>query len=193
MPNSRRLLLAGFGLLALVSGLTDDNVGYEFCEGDGSICEAFDGLDRTCNEKTGKAYYKCTCESGLVPVSNACDNCQDYFGDITFDLDDYYSSICASDGYTIAPMPSSILSSQKARNKTMEVPEYTQTSTFINTFTATPGFVSPYTTTLPALSSITLPALASATEPSSNGCDQSNPHHIAAICVAFVAGLMYHL
>lgn len=57
-------------------------------------------------------------------------------GDLALMRDEFYSSICSADGYTVAPMLSSILSEYQARNTTVEVPALT----LIDFFTATATF-----------------------------------------------------
>lgn len=46
-----------------------------------------------------------------------------------------FSEICSDEGFTVAPMPSSIVSEQKERNKTIDVPEPEQETTTAPTFT----------------------------------------------------------
>lgn len=60
-----------FSLLVLRCLALADEAGLEYCQGDGSICEAFDGLDATCDKETGSKYYKCICETGWVPMDKA--------------------------------------------------------------------------------------------------------------------------
>lgn len=46
-----------------------------------------------------------------------------------------FTEICSDEGFTVAPMPSSIVSEQKERNKTIEVPEPESKTTSDSTFT----------------------------------------------------------
>lgn len=61
-----RLQPTGPALLVLA-----DETGREYCEGDGSICEAFDGLDVTCDKETGPKCYKSICETKWVRTDKA--------------------------------------------------------------------------------------------------------------------------
>ncbi|KAH7176748.1 hypothetical protein EDB81DRAFT_752067 [Dactylonectria macrodidyma] len=114
-----------------------------------------------------------------------CDYCRQYFGDVVQLHDQYSSSLCSSDGYTVVEIPSSIISAQKARNQTLEVPEWTQTSTSASV-TVTPISFEPFTTTLPQLTAGALPTMASATETSPYGCGGRDGRPMTVICVAFV-------
>lgn len=91
-------------------------------------------------------------------------------GDLALVRDEYYSSICSADGYAVAPMPSSILSEQKARNKTVDVPALS--STDLSTATATLDLSDntmsheALTTTVYGVASASLPQIAAPTETS---------------------------
>ncbi|KAH7127758.1 hypothetical protein B0J13DRAFT_611381 [Dactylonectria estremocensis] len=193
MQPSLSVLVSIFGVLAMTS-MALDEVGEEYCEGDGSICQARSKLANSCKQKTAGAYFKCNCESGLIPLARACDYCRQYFGDVVYLGDEYSSSLCSDDGYTVAAIPSSIISAQKARNKTVTVPDWTQESTSsYASATITPISIEPYTTTLPQLTAATLPTMALATETSSNGCDGRDRPFMTAVCVVLAVGLSYNL
>jgi hypothetical protein len=55
------------GILAQLFG---DEV-WEYCEGEGSICETSSDMFSDCQEKSGSKYYECLCTSGFVPVWQA--------------------------------------------------------------------------------------------------------------------------
>ncbi|KAI8683360.1 hypothetical protein NCS56_00460500 [Fusarium sp. Ph1] len=109
---------------------------YDYCSGQDSICSAFKGLDRDCADQNGAEYYECICVSGWVPTNLACGYCMYALG-LTERLRDprNFSEICSDEGFTVAPMPSSIVSEQKERNKTIDVPEPEQETTTAPTFT----------------------------------------------------------
>ncbi|KAJ4308536.1 hypothetical protein N0V84_012039 [Fusarium piperis] len=103
------------GLYARASA-TSSLTPYNYCSGKDSICSAFQDLDRDCADQNGADYYECICASGWVPTNIAC-------------------GYCIDEGFTVAPIPSSIVSEQKERNKTIEVPEPEPATTSQSTFT----------------------------------------------------------
>ncbi|KAF4445522.1 hypothetical protein F53441_10742 [Fusarium austroafricanum] len=149
--------------------------GREYCTGDGSICEAYNKIDRKCRDETGKAYYKCTCESGWVPLQKACYDCRSAMGEFMINIDDSNRESCKDDGLSVAPIPSSIISQQKEYNETAKVPSMSETKggTMLATNVLTASMNSdvmtyshqPYTTTLFGnKASVTLPAISAPTE-----------------------------
>jgi hypothetical protein len=63
-------VLIGLFIAQLSVALISDE-GREYCTGKGSICEAYNKIDRKCRDETGRKYYECTCESGWVPLQKA--------------------------------------------------------------------------------------------------------------------------
>jgi hypothetical protein len=91
-------------------------------------------------------------------------------GEFMFDTDERNRASCKDDGYTVAPIPSSIISQQKEYNKTAKVPimsatdSSTDSATEINSAYATLSH-DPYTMTLYGQSaSVTLPDIPVQTE-----------------------------
>ncbi|RSL81767.1 hypothetical protein CEP52_017126, partial [Fusarium oligoseptatum] len=123
------------GLYARASA-TSSLTPYDYCSGQDSICSAFRDLDRDCADQNGADYYECICASGWVSTNMACGYCMYALG-LTERLTDSrnFTEICSDEGYTVAPMPSSIASEQKERNKTIEVPEPEPKTTSDSTFT----------------------------------------------------------
>ncbi|KAJ3537408.1 hypothetical protein NM208_g6326 [Fusarium decemcellulare] len=128
-------MTAALGLYARASA-TSSLTPYDYCSGQDSICSAFKGLDRDCADQNGADYYECICVSGWVSANIACGYCMYALG-LTERVTDSrnFTEICSEEGFTIAPMPSSIVSEQKARNKTVEVPEPEPETTSDSTFT----------------------------------------------------------
>ncbi|UPK91580.1 hypothetical protein LCI18_002515 [Fusarium solani-melongenae] len=123
------------GLYARASA-TSSLTPYDYCSGQDSICSAFQSLDRDCADQNGADYYECICVSGWVPTNLACGYCMYALG-LTERLRDprNFSEICSDEGFTVAPMPSSIVSEQKERNQTIDMPEPEQETTTDVTFT----------------------------------------------------------
>ena len=65
----RRVLISLF--IAHLSVALISEEGREYCTGKGSICEAYNNVDRKCRDETGPKYYDCTCKSGWVPLQKA--------------------------------------------------------------------------------------------------------------------------
>ncbi|PCD25965.1 hypothetical protein AU210_012399 [Fusarium oxysporum f. sp. radicis-cucumerinum] len=112
--------LALYARASTTSSLTP----YEYCSGKDSICGAFNDIDRDCDDENGADYYECICTSGWVPTSRACRYCMYALGltEVVADSQNF-TEICSNEGFTIAPIPSSVISEQMERNKTIEVPE----------------------------------------------------------------------
>lgn len=117
-------------------------------------------------------------------------------GDLALVRDEYYSSICSADGYTVAPMPSSILSEQKARNKTVEVPAMTSTdsSTATATLDLSDNTMSheALTTTMYGVASASLPQIAAPTE-TSGSIGWGVSEHIVGVVCAVVLAAVYNI
>ncbi|KAK4119571.1 hypothetical protein N657DRAFT_650067 [Parathielavia appendiculata] len=95
--------------------------GLRACFGAGSICKVKLDLHDQCEEQQeaqgDDGYYECVCGSGYAAVDEACDNCRLVYGMITSRLWNY-TATCSSEGYTVAPIPSSVLAQQSSHNAT---------------------------------------------------------------------------
>ncbi|KAF4466272.1 hypothetical protein FALBO_6868 [Fusarium albosuccineum] len=155
----QRVLFCLFLVQVSVASITEE--GREYCTGKGSICEAFDKLDKDCEEETGPKYEKCICESGWVPLRKAA------MGDFVLDLEGSDRAACEDSDYTVAPIPSSILSQQKQHNKTAEVPtmpaSVSETYSIDRSYT-TLSHEAQATTLYGGAASVTLPEIAAPTE-----------------------------
>ncbi|KAM0426655.1 hypothetical protein ACHAPT_007971 [Fusarium lateritium] len=188
-----------FGLfLVQVSMALISPEGREYCTGDGSICEAYNKIDRECRDKTGAEYTKCTCETGWVPLKEACYNCRRTFGEFMFSQLDRDQGVCKDEGLTVAPIPSSIISQQKQYNKTAVVPSMTASDSASSTITIDRSYTTnshePYTTTVyGVVASVTLPEIAAPTEEVEEDEDNSAVHQVGssvsvvAICAIVLA------
>jgi hypothetical protein len=120
-------------------------------------------------------------------------------GEFMFDTDEDNRANCKDDGYSVAPIPSSIISQQKEHNKTAKVP--TMSATVSATVSATdsinPGYTTlshePYTTTLYGDgASVTLPEIPARTEEdeaeeNGAGCPAGNGGLVTAVCAIVLA------
>lgn len=68
---SRLILLLTALIVLQISSTYINEEGEEYCEGKGSICQAFDDLDHECGEDSGLDRLECVCESGWVNVYEA--------------------------------------------------------------------------------------------------------------------------
>ncbi|KAH8646028.1 hypothetical protein BGZ61DRAFT_470060 [Ilyonectria robusta] len=129
----------GLALFARESASSDLSP-YEYCMGSDSICSAFNNLDRDCNDQNGAEYYECICESGWVSTNRACRYCMYVTGQVSvIEYVDYFD-VCSEEGFSVAPMPSSIVSEQRERNKTVSVPEPEPKTTSPSTLTSSSTF-----------------------------------------------------
>ncbi|KAF4996984.1 hypothetical protein FDECE_12231 [Fusarium decemcellulare] len=164
----QRVLSYLFLVQVSLASITEE--GREYCTGKGSICEAFDKLDKDCEEETGPKYEKCICESGWVPLRKAA------MGDFVLDLEGSDRAACEDSDYTVAPIPSSILSQQKQHNKTAEVPtmpaSVSETYSIDRSYT-TLSHEAQATTLYGGAASVTLPEIAVPTEEEDEDEDNS--------------------
>jgi hypothetical protein len=74
MHSRHNLYTACLAVVLLVPGILAQLFGdevWEYCEGEGSICETSSDMFSDCQEKSGSKYYECLCTSGFVPVWQA--------------------------------------------------------------------------------------------------------------------------
>ncbi|RMJ10323.1 hypothetical protein CDV36_010052 [Fusarium kuroshium] len=196
MSAIQRVLLGLF--LAQVSVALISPEGREYCTGDGSICEAFNKIDRECRDETGAAYTKCTCETGWVPLKEACYNCRRTFGEFMFSQLERDQSICKDEGLDVATIPSSIISQQKQYNKTAEYPSMPASDSASSTISIDRSYTTnsheAYTTTVyGVVASVTLPEISAPTaeeiqEVEDNlGVRQAGSVSVVAVCAAVLA------
>ncbi|KAL2138487.1 hypothetical protein VTI28DRAFT_6730 [Corynascus sepedonium] len=99
----------------------DYEFGLHMCFSDEAICVINNQLYRECQkveEAHGReGYMECICESGAAAVNHACEDCR-----VSYGLTDHnvlnYTLTCSSMGFTLAPIPSSIVSQQSRFNAT---------------------------------------------------------------------------
>ncbi|KAK4096167.1 hypothetical protein N658DRAFT_459155 [Parathielavia hyrcaniae] len=95
--------------------------GVRACFASDAICGVENDLNDQCEQQReargGEGYYECVCASGIAAVDEACDNCQLVYGMISTRAFNY-TATCSSKGYTLAPIPSSVLDQQSSRNAT---------------------------------------------------------------------------
>lgn len=93
------------------------NPGMAICYGTGGAICSLSLLVRCAFSLRGDEYTKCYCETGKVAIEVACQNCVDTYdlGGLSFNLTRWQSD-CDKKGYTIAPIPSSALSSWSVFN-----------------------------------------------------------------------------
>ncbi|KAH6976825.1 hypothetical protein EDB80DRAFT_269107 [Ilyonectria destructans] len=199
-----------FSLLVLKSAAQVDDPVYEYCRGDGSICAASNKLDDTCRARgNDAAYYKCICESGWVPTVQACKFCLMTLEGAGEDEDEANLSTCKEEGATVASMPSSIVSQQEQRNKTLDVPALTSstdTGSIMESMTGssaesttdsidmsyTTNSHKPITSTIDGGPAVTLPEMSAPTKTSgSNVSDPGISRLIAATCAVLLAVAIY--
>jgi hypothetical protein len=116
-------------------------------------------------------------------------------GEFMFDMDEDNRANCKDDGYSVAPIPSSIISQQKEHNKTAKVP--TMSATISATDSINPGYATlshePYATTLYGDgASVTLPEIPARTEEdeaeeNEAGCPAGNGGLVTAVCAIVLA------
>lgn len=121
-----------------------------------------------------------------------CRYCLLSMGDLALMRDEFYSSICSADGYTVARMLSSILSEQKAHNTTVEVPALTSTdsSTATATLDLSDNTMSheALTTTMYGVAFASLPQIAAPTETSGSiGWGVPSKHFVGVVYVVVLA------
>ncbi|EWZ36290.1 hypothetical protein FOCG_17360 [Fusarium oxysporum f. sp. radicis-lycopersici 26381] len=194
----RRVLISLF--IAHLSVALISEEGREYCTGKGSICEAYNKVDRKCRDETGPKYYDCTCKSGWVPLQKACYDCRSVMGEFMFDTDERNRASCKEDGYKVAPIPSSIISQQKGYNKTAKVPIMSATDSSTDSATETNSAYAtlshePYTMTLYGQSaSVTLPDISVRTEQNEDkenvAGGRGNGGLITSVCVIVLAMLI---
>ncbi|KAL2160715.1 hypothetical protein VTH06DRAFT_912 [Thermothelomyces fergusii] len=97
-------------------------LGEEECD----VVEDAHGLDK---------YWECVCTSGLGAVKVACDYCEESYGIGRLAVNT--TSSCLDRGFTLAPIPSSVLSQQSRHNATRATVPTTPTPTHIVTIQAT--------------------------------------------------------
>ncbi|KAL2169392.1 hypothetical protein VTG60DRAFT_6098 [Thermothelomyces hinnuleus] len=111
----------------------------QMCWDKGAICSVAQDFRQECEEVQDAhgfdKYWECICTSGSGAVDMACDNCQDYYG--IGGLASNTTSDCLSRGFTLAPIPSSIISQQSQHNATRATVLTTDTPTYVVTVHAT--------------------------------------------------------
>ena len=124
----------------------------------------------------------------LILLDNSCYDCltamgEDTHGNYTNQMD----TNCEREDYSIAPLPSTVIAQQEARNKTASVPtisEPTETATseaISIDLSYTTRFHETYTTTIYGTPTVSLPDIAAATETSGS---VSSYTHKASLMVA---------
>ncbi|KAM5350528.1 hypothetical protein ACJ41O_007033 [Fusarium nematophilum] len=194
-PTALQTVLFSLLLVQFSTALLSDE-GREYCNGKGSICEAYNKLDKACQEETGPEYYKCICEKGWVPLKAACNDCLRAMGQYIGDTEDNDRAVCKDEDYSVAPIPLSIISQQEEYNKTAEVP--TVPASVSETYTIDRSYttrrVDVWTTTLYGAASVSLPEIAAPTaeedEDNSAGRGVGNSSLAAAVCAIVLAVIL---
>ncbi|KAF2183642.1 hypothetical protein K469DRAFT_710439 [Zopfia rhizophila CBS 207.26] len=101
---------------------SDHKAGVEACFS-GGICSIWVDLDFAREKERSvpanyTAYNVCACESGWLSTLQACDDCQEAYEMNPGDLAQSFSTTCSKNGYSIGPIPSSLLASLSSRNAT---------------------------------------------------------------------------
>lgn len=103
------------------------------------------------------------------------------------DIGKMYSDICKDEDETVAPVPSSIVSQQRERNKTVTAPDITTSWEPATDYTM-PSWT-PFTSTFYGGGSVSLPVPAAATATDAASCTLPSRRILFLLCLATVFSL----